>query len=78
MEGGTQHWRPFKALWSEEMEEGIQEKHLRDFTDAAHGGVGGFRRQMSVGNSFQAGRAGSSWVACQRYDRDFLYKTVTS
>ena len=24
------------------MEEGIQEKHLRDFTDAAHGGVGGY------------------------------------
>ena len=42
MEGGTQHWRPVKALKrSEEMEGGIQEKHLRDFTDAAHGGVGG-------------------------------------
>ena len=26
------------------MEGGIQEKHLRDFTDAAHGGGGGGRR----------------------------------
>ena len=25
------------------MEEGIQQKHLRDLTDAAHGGVGGLR-----------------------------------